>query len=200
MRHEQKEALALMREVLQEEFLELHVESYKLEENFTEARCEVYLQVCDRRSGECFPIEGKGVGLVDAVFNAVKDRLSPEYPSLETIEFSAFEMKGIMSSGNAAHTDAEARVEVGVRNSYGKEFGFEGQTRSIAQSCITALLGAVEYFVNSERAFIRMHNARAHYKSEGREDLVTKYTSMMAQMVANTSYSEVLERIRQEIE
>ncbi len=200
MRHEQKEAWGLMKEVLQEDLLELRVESYKLEENFTENRCEVYLSVRNATTQEIFPIEGAGVGLVDAVFKALKARLSPEHRSLETIEFSAFDVKGIMSSGNEAHTDAEARVEITVCNSYEREFHFDAQSRSIAQACIDGILEAVEYFVNSELAIIRMYKAREHYQGEGRTDLVAKYTAMMAKMVANTSYSEVLDRIKRELD
>ena len=59
---------------------------------------------------------------------------------------------------------------------------------------------AVEYFVNSERAFVRMYKAREHYQKEGRDELVTKYTVLLAKMVANTSYSDVTARIKAELE
>ena len=55
---------------------------------------------------------------------------------------------------------------------------------------------AVEYFVNSERAYVTMYRALEHYRSEGRTDLVAKYTTRLAAMVRNTSYSSVLERMK----
>ena len=198
MPQKQQEALALMREVLQEDLLQLHAESYKLEESLTDNNCDVFLSVRNPHSGEVFQIEGSGVGLVDAVFRGLKARLSRDYQSLESIEFAAFEVKGIMSSGHEAATDAEARVEIGVRNSSDRIFHFDAQSRSIGKACIDGILRTVEYFVNSELAFVRMYKARSHYESEGRMELVTKYTAMMAQMVENTSYSEVIEQIKKE--
>lgn len=199
MPQKQQEAFALMREVLQEDLLQLNGESYKLEESLTDNSCNVFLDVRNPHRDEVFQIEGTGVGLVDAVYRGLKARLAKEYPSIESIEFVSFEVKGIMSSGHeAAATDAEARVEISVRNSYEKVFHFEAQSRSLGKACIGAILRTVEYFVNSELAFVRMYKARSHYESEGRMELVSKYTAMMAQMVENTSYSEVIDRIRKE--
>jgi hypothetical protein len=44
-----------------------------------------------------------------------------------------------------------------------------------------------------------MFKARKHYEKEGRTDLVTKYTDLMAKMVANTSYSESIAKIKAEL-
>lgn len=198
MPQKQQEALALMREVLQEDLLQLQAEGYKLEESLSGGRCDVFLTVRNPHTGELFPIDGTGVGLVDAVFRGLKARFTKDYQSLESIEFASFEVKGIMNSGHDALTDAEARVEIGVRNSFDRLFHFETQSRSIGKACIDGLLRTVEYFVNSELAFVRMYKARSHYESEGRNELVSKYTAMMTQMVANTSYSEVIDRIQKE--
>jgi hypothetical protein len=198
MKHQQEGAWTLMREILQEDLLELHVERYTLSESLSDDRCEIYLKVKNVTTGEVHPIEGEGVGLVDAVFQALKARLSTEYPSLNSISFTAFDVTGLMSSGSAQHSDAEVQVTFGVTNSHGTEFTFDNRSRSLAKACIEAVLEAVEYFVNSERAFIRMYKAREHYDKEGRTDLVEKYTAQLAKMVANTSYSDVIDRIKAE--
>ena len=46
------------------------------------------------------------------------------------------------------------------------------------------------------RKFNRLHEILQHYRSEGRTDLVDKYTELMSRVVGNTSYSEVVERIK----
>ncbi len=43
---------------------------------------------------------------------------------------------------------------------------------------------------------MRLHEILEHYRSEGRTDLVDKYTELMSRVVENTSYSEVVERIK----
>lgn len=200
MKHAQEEAVSLMKEILQDEMLDLEVEAYTLKESFKENRCEICLSVRDRTSGDLRNVEGAGVGIVDATFQGLKARFSDDYPSLDSISFSAFNVKGLMTSGHAQLSDAEAVVDIGVRNSYDREFTFEYRSRSISHACIEATLSAVEYFVNSERAFIRMYRARKHYESIGRTDLVSKYTSLMSKMVVNTSYSEVIDRIKNELQ
>ena len=58
------------------------------------------------------------------------------------------------------------------------------------------LLDTVEYFVNTERTYIRLFRALEHYRKEGRSDLIDKYTSLLSVVVRNTSYEEVSERIK----
>jgi hypothetical protein len=63
---------------------------------------------------------------------------------------------------------------------------------------VLATVAGVEYFVNSERTFVRLQEILEHYRKEGRAELVQKYTSLMSEVVENTSYSEVVERIRRQ--
>ncbi|MCA9547300.1 MAG: hypothetical protein KC613_23015, partial [Myxococcales bacterium] len=55
-----------------------------------------------------------------------------------------------------------------------------------------------EYFVNSERAFVMLHRALLDAKGRHRADLVEQYTSKLAELVNSTSYSEVIQKIREE--
>jgi len=198
-KHEQEEARSLMREVLQDDLLELTITAYKLSDDLESHRCEIYLSVLDSRTGETLALEGAGVGIVDAAWQAFKGRFGPEFPSIESLKFSRFEANGIIGSGHDANADAEAAVQIGITNSYGIEFDFDAQSRSLGHACVQVVAQAIQYFVNSELAIVRMYKARQHYQADGRDDLVTKYTALMAKMVKNTSYSEVLDKIKDEI-
>ncbi|MBN1946402.1 MAG: hypothetical protein JW797_12050 [Bradymonadales bacterium] len=194
----QNEALGLMREILQDGFFDLQVECYELQEDLAEGICTICMSVRNKTTGELLSIEGRGVGLVDAAFQGLIGRLSSEYPSLRSISFSLFDLKGLLDSGGPSRTDAEAQVAIGVRNSYGSEFRFERTSRSVSHACIQATTDAVEYFVNSERTFIKLYQIRNYWEQGKRQDLVEKYTEMMTRIVVNTSYSEVIERIRKQ--
>ena len=61
------------------------------------------------------------------------------------------------------------------------------------------MIAAIEYFVNAERAFLTLHNARRDAASRGREDLVARYTAEMAEVVEATSYADVIANIRKEL-
>ena len=105
----QEDAQRQMRDALQDEFLEMRVASYVLSEDLESGHARVS---CDLRVGNADPIEvtGEGVGVIDAVFAALKNRYAPEYPSLDSIRFSSFSVRGLMDDSGGSHADAKAEI------------------------------------------------------------------------------------------
>ena len=95
--------------------------------------------------------------------------------------------------------DSMGRVTLGVLNSEGKLFEFHDESRSISRSSARAVLAAVEYFVNAERAFITLHRARMDAKERRRDDLITRYTRELAEVVKSTSFTEVIESMKKDL-
>lgn len=194
----QQQAVAQMREVLQDDYLELRVTGYALREDFDAGTATVEATIAVNGDPP-FEVRGTGVGLIDAFFDALRARFSPEYPSLESIRFSSFSIRGPIGTAQSRQaSDARAEARVGITNSYGGEFDFAAVTESVSRSSTEAVASAVQYFVNSERAYVTMYRALQHYRSEGRTDLVSKYTGLLAEMVKNTSYSSAVERLERE--
>jgi hypothetical protein len=190
----QDRSLALMKEILKDKFLDLAMVAYEMREDFDQSESRITCRVRDVRTGETQTIEGQGVGIIDAFFHGLKARLADRYKSLDTIRFIGFTVKGKMETGrDPASTDAMAEVTLAVRNVNGAEFAFTHSSRSITRSGLEATLSAAEYFVNSEVAFLTIHDALQDARSKHRADLVASYTSMLAVLVENTSYSDVLE-------
>lgn len=199
MNPKQEETMSIMREILQEGYLNLRVQDYTVREDLVAGTCRLS---CSLRGEDdaLLIVEGEGVGTIDALFNALRTALADDYPSLRSIEFSQFEIRGLMSSDQGQSSSrAQAEATVGIRNSAGREFVFKATEPSISHAGIEATLKAAEYFVNSERTFVRLHGIVDHYRAENRSELVQKYTALMAQMVENTSYSEVVERLRTDL-
>ena len=196
---EQDEIRLLMREILQDEYLELTVVDYRVTDQLFSNRCDIELSVKDGRSDDNLLIKGRGVGLVDAAWQGLQARFSEEHPSLTSLKFSRFKAKGLIQPSKGQQVDAEAQVELGVKNSYGVEFDFNVTSRSLGHACVQGVAQAVQYFANSELTFVRMHKIRRYYQAEGRIELVSKYTVLMSKMVRNTSYSAVIDRIRDEL-
>lgn len=145
-------------------------------------------------------VEGKGVGIVDALYSALLDRYAREYQSLKTIELASFSVSADVETKKAqAGVDAVGRVTLDVRNSEGRHFTFSHASRSVMTSTACAVLACIQYFVNAERAFITLYNARRDALARGREDLVARYTREMAEVVEATSYAEVIANIRKEL-
>ncbi|MBA2661615.1 MAG: hypothetical protein H0U74_04930 [Bradymonadaceae bacterium] len=189
-----------MKEILQDEYMHLIVESYTLRENLTEGVSQIACQLRNADGSELL-VEGQGVGTIDALFEALRARLADDFPSLKSIYFSQFSIQGLLSSTEGTHatTKAEAEATVGITNSEGREFIFKCKQPSISRAGIQATVEATEYFVNSERTYVKLHKILEHYRVEGRTDLVEKYTDLMTQVVHNTSYSEVVERIKRSL-
>ena len=198
MREKQDKMVALMREILQDDYTELSVRLYTLTESFDEdeplCRLTCHLTNAD---GSDMTVESEGVGVIDALFNGLRVRLADDFPSLQSIRFSQFTIRGLISVAEEASTSAAAaEATVGILNSEDVEFIFQATAPSVSRAGMQATVKAAEYFVNSERTFVRLHEILEHYRLEGRTDLVEKYTELMSRVVGNTSYSNVVERIK----
>lgn len=193
----QEEMLERMRDILGEDFLVLKAVAYQLEEDFDTGEARITCKVINvSENNEVLSIKGQATGLVDACFNGMLDTFAEQYPSLRTISFNDFEVKGLMSTGDGASSNAEGEVSLTVLSSEDMAFTFKAQSRSIGRASVDATVAAVSYFINSERAFIRTYNSLQHYRQTGRPELVTKYQLLLGQMVQNTSYTEVIEQIK----
>lgn len=193
----QERLLELSKEILREDFLNLEILRYQLREDFESGESGISGEIRDRRSGHVITVEGKGVGGIDAFFHALKAHYAKEHLSLDTITVHDFRVQAKMDTRRHADgADAQAEVVLEIRNSYGRLFRFSHTSRSVIQSGICATLRAVEYFVNSERTVIRLHEAIEHARAEGRADTVATCMAQMADLVENTSYTDVVDRIR----
>ena len=186
----------LIRRVLGTNFLELKLARLVIEE--TDSGSSVRVTVAEGE--QTVEVEGKGVGVVDAIHAALLDRYAREYQSLKTIQLSEFRVSADIETKKAqAGVDAVARVTLDAINSEGRHFTFSDSSRSVTSSSARAVLAMVQYFVNAERAFVTLHNARRDALTRGREDLVSRYTAEMAAVVESTSYAEVIANIRKEL-
>lgn len=186
----------LIRKVLGANFLELKLGRLVFEE--LDSHCNVKLSVLE--GDQSVEVEGRGVGVVDALYTALLDRYAREYQSLKTIALTGFRVAADIGTKKAqAGVDAVARVTLDVTNSEGRPFSFTDASRSVTSSSARTVLQMVQYFINAERAFLTLHNARRDALARGREDLVARYTAEMAEVVESTSYAEVIENIRKEL-
>jgi len=187
----------LIRRVLGTNYLQLSLAKLLIDEDpGSGASVKVVVSEGEQR----VEVEGKGVGVVDALYSGLLDRYAREYQSLKTIELASFSVAADVETKKAqAGVDAVGRVTLDVVNSEGRHFTFSHASRSVTTSTACAVIACVQYFVNAERAFLTLHNARRDALARGREDLVARYTAEMAEVVEATSYAEVIANIRKEL-
>ena len=187
----------LIRRVLGTNFLELSSSRLVIEELDGEHRA---VKVTVLEGDQPVEVEGNGVGVVDALYAGLLDRYAREYQSLKTIQLTGFHVAADIETKKAlAGVDAVGTVTLDVTNCEGRHFSFTDASRSVTTSTARAVLAMVQYFVNAERAFLTLHNARRDALARGREDLVARYTAEMAEVVESTSYAEVIANIRKEL-
>lgn len=191
------ENLDLIRRILGDGYLELRLAKLQTEE-VPELASRVSVEVAER--GVVQSIEGEGVGPIDALWGALIGRYAREYQSLKSITLAGFHVSAaIETKRRRAGLDALAKVEIAVVNSEGRRFDFTDESRSVTASAARCVIGVAEYFVNAERAFVMLSHARKDAIARGRQDLVTRYTAELAEVVKSTSYAEVIESLRKEL-
>ncbi len=187
----------LIRRVLGANFLELKLVRLGFEEYDHTTTCKIVLHEGD----QTVDVEGKGVGVVDAIFHGLLERYAREYQSLKTIQLTGFHVGAEMETKKReAGVDAIGRVTLEIRNSEGRHFTFSDKSRSVTISITRAVIQVVQYFANAERAFITLYNARRDALARGREDLVSRYTAELALVVESTSQADVIANIKKEID
>jgi hypothetical protein len=190
--------LDLIRRVLGGDYLNLQVKRLILDEDSETGRAKVKVETIHNATPQV--VEGEGVGLVDALIAGLFKRYEIEYQSLKSIELAGFSVQARLDTKKRrAGADAVGEVTLEVRNSEGTLFAFSDSSRSIASSSARVVIAAVEYFVNAERAFITLYKSRQDARERNRDDLVTRYTAELAEVVKSTSYAEVIANIRREI-
>lgn len=188
--------LDLIRRVLGANLLELGLGHLSVDE---QPDGETRVKVGVIEGGKAYDVEGQGVGLVHAVYNALLDRFAIEYQSLKSIELAGFTVDAdVETKKDKAGVDAVGKVTLDVTNSEGRRFTFSDSSRSVSASVARAVLAVVQYFVNAERAFILLHTARRDAVERGRHDLVARFTAELAEVVESTSYAEVIESIKKD--
>lgn len=188
----------LIKRVLGSNFLALGLVKMSIEEDTNAGTTLVRAKVTEGE--QHVDVEGTGVGVVDALYNGLLDRYAREYQSLKTIQIVGFQLAADMESKKAqAGVDAVGKVTLEVKNSEGKYFSFHHASRSVTTSSACAVLAAVQYFINAERAFLTLYNARRDALQRGREDLVSRYTAELSEVVQSTSYADVIANIRKEL-
>jgi hypothetical protein len=191
----------LIERVLGNDYLRLEIQRLRLEEDFDTGRSRVEVDARDSNNGGAQSVSGEGCGLVDAIMAALLSRYATEYQSLETVELWSFNVQARLDTKNEqSGADAIGRVTIEVKNSEGHIFTFSDESRSIASSTARAVLAVIEYFINSERAFIKLYRSLKDAQERHRSDLVTRYTGELAEVVKSTSYAQVIDNMLKDLE
>ena len=122
--------------------------------------------------------------VVEACADALISSLSGEYPTLCNLTFDASRM-------SVKPKKSLMIAEVGVIASTRRVVYFSFTSRSALESIVSCVLEVVEYFLNAERAFLKLKPLVIEARSRNRSDLVQKYQVFMSKLVEVNNYERL---------
>lgn len=194
-----EEVSILSKEILGNAWIVIEIISLKVAENYETARAVLeakLIQVADTKPSPK-NIQGEGVGLVDACFDAMIRAYGGEYVSLDTISIVDFTVNAHVGHGSNRKSDAKVTAILRVKNADDHEYSFQCTTSSISHSSVAVVQESIAFFINAELAYKRLHFALKDAESRNRNDLVTRYQHQMTTLVHATSYEKLVATLRQ---
>lgn len=183
--------VSLIKDVLGSDYLSLEVVSLEIKEDFEAgANVKIWHRASNKKRKKL--LTAGGVGYVDALFKAFMELYLSEYQSLANIGLSSFSVVADnYSSQTPEGTDALVKVKICFKDAYGKIVPFVGTSRSLTRACSLSIASAYEYYINSEKCFVKLKKLVRDAESRSRGDLRDHYISQLVRIVGVSSYEEV---------
>jgi len=194
----------IVQKVLTEKRLQFSIDRLVVEELMIEKKtgveCKLSVKNLEGKS-IAYDIKGVGRGLLDALFNALVAKLVDDCHSLSNLRLEEFQifvdendLKELRRQGKGRGTDAHVEVALTINNGCGKLIPFRSRSRSMIAASVDVVSKTIEFFVNSERAVLRLKWLIEDSCSRNRGDLTEQYTHMLSSLVYNTSYEKSLKK------
>ena len=197
-----QEALTeLIAEVLDQDLVDISIRSFKVFEAFESGQVELSATLYEKREDQDIELKSDGVGTVHAFFNGLLEHFSSAYPSLEEYQLRGLSSRrrALSAAQTTSRSDGGCTAVLLVRTSEEEFFEFRYNSSSVTSASLASVTNAVAFFINSERAFVQLHNALAYARTEHRQDSVQRYTKQLTRLVEATSYSAVIDKLKEDL-
>ena len=136
---------------------------------------------------------GTGVGVIHSLFLCLKELYAPEFSSLENINLFSFVVNTRFDTAESFEkTDAYVEVIVEFKNVYGAVTPFRATTSSLLKSAAAALVSAIQFYINSEKAFLGFRELIDDADVRQRPDIKTDLVYKITKIVGVSSYEELV--------
>ena len=194
----QEQCEKIIDEVLKDSRLKLFISNFILKESDKDKKsyisCSLSIPNNKKLSAK---IKGEGDGFVDALFNAVVNRLSNNFCSLEKFSLDDFSMRvDFKGSRRWNKTDAPVEIKLVIKNRDDKRLYFTATARSLVVAAISAIRKAIGFLINVELTVIKLHEGIHDATERNRIDLVQEDTRRMTELVRIVSYEETIAKLK----
>ncbi len=185
----------IIRSLLGDDYISLDIETVEIVEDLSCDKTSIYCSYSLSSEEKGAIVEGTGTGVVDALYNAFVNRIGEDYKSLRELKLVDFRLsadglnKYRVKPGTGAFVEAQMMI-----GGDADRILFRSRSRSMNTAAIKVVSAVIEYFINSEIAFLRLKALYADAKSRNREDLATNYRRKIIELVSANSYAKILDR------
>ena len=194
----QEKCEKIIDDVLGDSRLKLFISNFILKEDDKDKKSYISCSLTVPRNRKLSAkIKGVGDGFVDALFNAVVDKLSDDFPSLKKFSLDDFSMKvDFKNSRQWNKTDAPVEIKLAIKNSGEKQLYFTATARSLVVAAISAIRKAIGFLINVELTVIKLYESIRSAAERNRVDLVQKDTLWMTELVRIVPYEETIAKLK----
>ena len=162
-------------------------------ENFTKNETTAKLQMTANNRKDRIKCSGQGVGIMHSLFLCLKELYAVEYPSLREIELKSFAANTYLGSPDLPNK-IEACVEIVVEfeNAYGQVTPFRASSSSLLKSAAMSLVSAIQYYINAEKAFLKLRSLIKDAEERKRSDIKMDLVYKITKIVGVSSYEELV--------
>jgi hypothetical protein len=190
----------VIREVLADRYLSFTIERLNIHEDLlnkeTSVQCSLIITNLEDRLAS-YDLEGTGKGLFDVLFTCAIEKLVDDCHSLRNLRLEEFnvdvdkvDLRRVCRKGLGA--DARVEASLTISNGNGKLIPFTSRSQSLIAASADVVCKTIEFFVNSERAVLRLKQLLMDADERNRGDLYNQYTLKLSDLVFNTSYEKSL--------
>ena len=183
----------IIKEVLGEEYINLFITNFVLSENDEQQISNIFCDIKFSNEWKDEQIEGHGTGAVNALVNGMMKTFSQKFFSLEQVELDDFAVR-VKFASNRRSTDAPVEIKLALRNQRNQRIYFHATSRSMVIAAVSVIRKAFEYLINAERAILQLREDIAYATLRNRQDLASKYTKQMTELVRILSYENAIKK------
>ena len=176
---------------LQEDFYKIDLVRLECVENFKKNETLTKIQMKTPGRTSRIKCSGQGVGIMHSMFVCLKEMYAAEYPSLKDISLCSFIANTYIEKSSPAAIESRIEIIVEFENKYGHKTPFRASSTSLLKSAALSLISAIQYYINSEKAFVRLRSLIADADRRRRPDIKMDLIYKITKIVGVSSYEEL---------
>lgn len=181
----------IVKKILKDEYISIQISGLTIKEKFGADTSDLICKYKLSNEKQTQTLKASGRGMCDALYHGFITKMGKKHPSLNELRIIDFNLnaeglkKYKMTPGTQAFVEAHLLIRGGNREG----ILFHGRSRSIITATIQVICAAIECFINSELAYLKLKKGYADAQRRNRQDLAEKYNLQMVELVNVNCYT-----------